>query len=365
MNTPAPNRIDKLNQLTTPLLEWYSSAARDLPWRTPASETHRPDPYHVWVSEIMLQQTRVEAVKGYYARFLTAFPNIKSLANAPQDELMKLWQGLGYYSRANNLKRAAIEIEERFHGEFPRTYQEILSLPGIGEYTAGAIASIALGEAVPAIDGNVYRIYTRLFEDGSDITKAAFKKQLRSELLQTIPPGAPGIYNQAWMDLGATICQPNGAPLCDKCPFVSRCQAHIHDSWSAFPVKPPKKKRRIEEKTVILLEYQGTYLVQKRPPKGLLAGLWEFPSQEGFISTEELQKLLEQWDTSASTIELLGKGKHIFSHIEWHMIGYLIHLKQAPSIPLSEDSIWVTAEKMQREYSIPSALRLYYSKIIS
>ena len=270
-----------------------------------------------------------------------------------------------YYSRANNLKRAAIEIEERFHGEFPRTYQEILSLPGIGEYTAGAIASIALGEAVPAIDGNVYRIYTRLFEDGSDITKAAFKKQLRSELLQTIPPGAPGIYNQAWMDLGATICQPNGAPLCDKCPFVSRCQAHIHDSWSAFPVKPPKKKRRIEEKTVILLEYQGTYLVQKRPPKGLLAGLWEFPSQEGFISTEELQKLLEQWDTSASNIELLGKGKHIFSHIEWHMIGYLIHLKQAPSIPLSEDSIWVTAEKMQREYSIPSALRLYYSKIIS
>lgn len=365
MGISATDRTDILHRLTTPLLEWYSSAARDLPWRTPAGETHRPDPYHVWVSEIMLQQTRVEAVRDYYARFLTALPNIKSLANAPHDELMKLWQGLGYYSRANNLKRASIEIQEQYHGKFPRTYQEILTLPGIGEYTAGAIASIAFGEAVPAIDGNVYRIYTRLFEDGSDITKTAFKKQLRSELLEVIPSEAPGSYNQAWMDLGATICLPNGAPLCDRCPFASRCQAHANDSWSSFPVKPPKKKRRIEEKTIILLEYQGTYLVQKRPPKGLLAGLWEFPSQDGFVSTQELQKLLEQWDTSAGSIELLGKGKHIFSHIEWHMIGYLIHLSQAPSIPLSEDSVWVTAEKMQKEYSIPSALRLYYSKIIS
>lgn len=365
MNSSTSSRTDTLHHLTTPLLEWYSSAARDLPWRIPASKTRRPDPYHVWVSEIMLQQTRVEAVKGYYARFLTSLPDIERLATVPQDELMKLWQGLGYYSRANNLKRAAIEIQEKFHGNFPRTYQEILTLPGIGEYTAGAIASIAFGEAVPAIDGNVYRIYTRLFEDASDITKAAFKKQLRSELLEVIPSEAPGIYNQAWMDLGATICLPNGAPLCDRCPFVSRCQAHANDSWSSFPVKPPKKKRRIEEKTIILLEYQGTYLVQKRPAKGLLAGLWEFPSQEGFVSTEELQKLLAQWDTNASSIELLGKGKHIFSHIEWHMIGYLIHLKQAPSFPLSEDSVWITAEKMQREYSIPSALRLYYSKIIS
>ena len=351
---------DKKNPKWVPqLLAWYDVHKRELPWRDCG------DPYKIWVSEVMSQQTRIEAMKPYYDNWMRLFPTLEDLAKASEDEVVHAWQGLGYYSRANNLKRAAIEIEERFHGEFPRTYQEILSLPGIGEYTAGAIASIALGEAVPAIDGNVYRIYTRLFEDGSDITKAAFKRQLRSELLLTIPSKAPGIYNQAWMDLGATICQPNGAPLCDKCPFVSRCQAHIHDSWSAFPVKPPKKKRRIEEKTVILLEYQGTYLVQKRPPKGLLAGLWEFPSQEGFVSTEELQKLLEQWDTSASDIELLGKGKHIFSHIEWHMIGYLIHLKQAPSIPLSEDSIWVTAEKMQREYSIPSALRLYYSKIIS
>lgn len=364
MNT-ADKRTDILNKLTTPLLEWYSSAARELPWRTPAGAAQRPDPYHVWISEIMLQQTRVEAVKGYYSRFLSALPDIKALADVPQDELMKLWQGLGYYSRANNLKRAAIEIQERYDGHFPQTYEEILTLPGIGEYTAGAVASIAFGEPVPAIDGNVYRIYTRLFADGSDITKAAFKKQLRSELLTVIPSETPGIYNQAWMDLGATVCLPNGTPLCEKCPFASQCQAHLHDSWASFPVKPPKKKRRIEEKTIILLEYQGSYLIQKRPSKGLLADLWEFPSQEGFISTEELPAFLEQWDTSANDIELLGKGKHIFSHIEWHMIGYLIHLNQLPSIPLSEDSLWITAEKMQREYSIPSALRLYYSKIIS
>ncbi len=365
MNTSASSRIHTLNQLTTPLLEWYSSAARDLPWRIPAGNTDRPDPYHVWISEIMLQQTRVEAVRDYYTRFLSRLPDVKSLAEVPQDDLMKLWQGLGYYSRANNLKRAAIQILAEYDGKFPRTYEEILTLPGIGEYTAGAIASIAFGEAVPDIDGNVYRIYTRLFEDSSDITKTPFKKQLRAELLETIPPEVSGTYNQAWMDLGATVCLPNGAPLCDRCPLAHRCQAHAHNSWSAFPVKPPKKKRRIEEKTIILLEYQGTYLVQKRPPKGLLAGLWEFPSQEGFVTTGELSALLEQWNTRADNIELLGRGKHIFSHIEWRMIGYLVHLDQAPSIPLSEESTWVTTEKMQKEYSIPSAFRPYYSKIIS
>ena len=221
MNTSASSRIHTLNQLTTPLLEWCSSAARDLPWRVPAGNTDRPNPYHVWISEIMLQQTRVEAVRDYYTRFLSHLPDVKSLAEVPQDDLMKLWQGLGYYSRANNLKRAAIQIQAEYDGNFPRTYEEILTLPGIGEYTAGAIASIAFGEAVPAIDGNVYRIYTRLFEDSSDITKTPFKKQLRAGLLETIPPEAPGTYNQAWMDLGATVCLPNGAPKCSNCPWQS------------------------------------------------------------------------------------------------------------------------------------------------
>ena len=279
-----------LHKITTPLTTWYQINARSLPWRTPVGSSSRPDPYHIWISEIMLQQTRVEAVKDYYTRFLKRLPDVSSLAGVSHDELMKLWQGLGYYSRANNLQRAAIQIMEEYGGSFPEHYEEILTLPGIGEYTAGAIASIAFGESVPAIDGNVYRIYTRLCGDDSDITKTPFKKKLRSLLSNAIPVTEPGSYNQAWMDLGATVCLPNGAPLCSECPLREFCTAYKEDSWSLYPVKPPKKKRKIEDKTIILLEYQGTYLIQKRPPKGLLAGLWEFPSEEGFVSPEKLQE---------------------------------------------------------------------------
>ena len=354
-----------LHKITTPLTTWYQINARSLPWRTPVGSSSRPDPYHIWISEIMLQQTRVEAVKDYYTRFLKRLPDVSSLAGVSHDELMKLWQGLGYYSRANNLQRAAIQIMEEYGGSFPEHYEEILTLPGIGEYTAGAIASIAFGESVPAIDGNVYRIYTRLCGDDSDITKTPFKKKLRSLLSNAIPVTEPGSYNQAWMDLGATVCLPNGAPLCSECPLREFCTAYKEDSWSLYPVKPPKKKRKIEDKTIILLEYQGTYLIQKRPPKGLLAGLWEFPSEEGFVSPEKLQELLAQWDTGADSIELLGRGKHIFSHIEWHMICYLIHLNRLPSVPPANEGVWISTQKMQKEYSIPSAFRAYYSKITS
>ena len=224
-----------LHKITTPLTTWYQLNARSLPWRTPAGSSSRPDPYHIWISEIMLQQTRVEAVKDYYTRFLKRLPDVSSLAGVSHDELMKLWQGLGYYSRANNLQRAAIQIMEEYDGSFPEHYEEILTLPGIGEYTAGAIASIAFGEAVPAIDGNVYRIYTRLCGDDSDITKTPFKKKLRSLLSNAVPVTEPGSYNQAWMDLGATVCLPNGAPLCIECPLREFCTAYKEDSWSRYP----------------------------------------------------------------------------------------------------------------------------------
>ena len=250
-----------LHKITTPLTTWYQLNARSLPWRTPAGSSSRPDPYHIWISEIMLQQTRVEAVKDYYTRFLKRLPDVSSLAGVSHDELMKLWQGLGYYSRANNLQRAAIQIMEEYGGSFPEHYEEILTLPGIGEYTAGAIASIAFGEAVPAIDGNVYRIYTRLCGDDSDITKTPFKKKLRSLLSNAVPVTEPGSYNQAWMDLGATVCLPNGAPLCSECPLREFCTAYKEDSWSLYPVKPPKKERKIEDKTIILLEYILSKLV--------------------------------------------------------------------------------------------------------
>lgn len=347
------------------LLGWYDSHSRELPWRKKERGANRPDPYRVWISEIMLQQTRVEAVKGYYRRFLDRLPGVADLARVPEDELMKLWQGLGYYNRARNLQRAAQVIVEQYHGTFPGTYEEILALPGIGEYTAGAVASIAFGIPVPAVDGNVYRVYTRLFCDDSDITKTGVKRRIREELLAAIPKECPGSFNQAWMDLGATVCLPNGEPLCSDCPLRGLCQAAAAGSWQDYPVKPAKKPRKQEEYTVFLLEYQGRYFIRKRPPKGLLAGLWEFPAQEGTLSLSGLQQLLSQWGTEAEEIELLGKGEHIFSHVEWHMLGYLIHLKGLPDIfQEGEEALWADWREMEESYSIPSAFQCYYRKIM-
>lgn len=354
----------ELGRISQPLLKWYDSHARVLPWRQKETATNRADPYHIWISEIMLQQTRVEAVKGYYKRFLERLPKVSDLAAVQEDELMKLWQGLGYYNRARNLKKAAQVIVEEYHGRFPEEYEQILALPGIGEYTAGAIASIAFGRAVPAVDGNVYRIYTRLFGDDSDITRISVKRRIRKELLAVIPQERPGSFNQAWMDLGAVVCLPNGEPLCEGCPLKTFCRAERQKNWHKYPVKPAKKPRRQEERTVLLLEYQGKYLIQKRPARGLLAGLWEFPAQEGKLSLLQLRKLLQQWEVTGEEIELLGKGEHLFSHVEWHMLGYLVHLSHLPEIPGSqEDAVWATAEELEESYSIPSAFRCYYQKI--
>lgn len=373
---------NQLGKITGPLMDWYDSHARMLPWRKKEKDGNRPSPYSVWISEIMLQQTRVEAVKGYYQRFLERLPDVDALAAVSEDELMKLWQGLGYYNRARNLKKAAQQIIEEYGGEFPREYRELLTLSGIGEYTAGAIASIAFGEPVPAVDGNVYRIYTRLFCDSSDITKANVRRRIREELLKVIPGESPGSYNQAWMDLGATVCLPHGEPLCGQCPVEPFCLAGACQSWQHYPVKPAKRPRKQEERTVLLLEYQGRYLIQKRPSRGLLAGLWEFPSQEGVLSLEQLQGFLQQWKVEegaqereeewqgqeqsvAVEIELLGKGKHIFSHVEWHMLGYLVHLNRKPQIPISSEGIvWATVKDLEESYSVPSAFRCFYEKIL-
>lgn len=347
------------------LLTWYQEHARILPWRIPEKNRENPNPYHVWISEIMLQQTRVEAVKGYYQRFLERLPDVAALAKVPEDELMKLWQGLGYYNRARNLQKAAIIIMKEHHGKFPDKYEEILELPGIGEYTAGAIASIAFGERVPAVDGNVYRIYTRLFADSSDITKAGIKRKVREEILSMVPEENPGAFNQAWMDLGATICLPNGEPSCQECPIGEFCKARLQENPLDYPVKPAKKQRVQQEKTIIILECQGKYLLQKRPSKGLLAGLWEFPSQEGKLTLRELQSYLSEWKIKEEDIQLLGKGKHIFSHVEWHMLGYLVHLKQIPELLQESQGFWVSVDDMEENYSIPSAYAEYYKKIVN
>lgn len=346
-----------MKEIVAPLLQWYAGNKRELLWR------QTKNPYHIWISEIMLQQTRVEAVKGYYTRFLEKLPVVEDLAGVSDDELMKLWQGLGYYNRARNLKKAANVIVEKYNGKFPKTYEELLELPGIGEYTAGAIASIAFGQSVPAVDGNVYRIYTRLSADSSDITQGKVRKSIREAVAQIIPKEEAGEFNQALMDLGAGICIPNGAPLCSDCPIAKMCQAYKAGNMSEFPVKTKKKPRKLEEKTIFLMEYQGKYLIQQRPDKGLLAGLWEFPSQEGKLSLQELMPILQEWGVDTEQVELLGSGKHIFSHVEWHMLGYLIHLTQIPD-DLKDGVVLASLAHIDGKYSIPSAFSIYLRKIL-
>ena len=231
----------ELDDLTLPLLLWYRENARDLPWRK------KPTAYRVWVSEIMLQQTRVAAVLDYYRRFLEELPDVQALAEVPEERLMKLWQGLGYYSRARNLQRAARTIVSGFGGRFPERYEDIRALPGVGDYTAGAVGSIAFGLPTPAVDGNVLRVIARITGDGGDISTPAMKKRVTEALARVIPVDAPGDYNQALMELGATVCLPNGAPLCEKCPAARLCTAFQQGRTGELPVKAPKKPRREED----------------------------------------------------------------------------------------------------------------------
>lgn len=332
------------------LLEWYKKNARDLPWRK------RPDPYYVWVSEIMLQQTRVEAVKGYFQRFIQALPDIEALANASEEQLLKLWEGLGYYNRVRNMQQAAITIMEEFRGEMPKQYEQLLKLKGIGSYTAGAIASIAFGERVPAVDGNVLRVMKRLSAGYEDIMKASVKNALQRELESVVPKQA-GAFNQAIMDLGATICIPNGQPLCAECPLEKYCEAKKLGIQTELPVKSKSKPRRLEEKTILLMEYQGKYAIRKRAEKGLLAGLWELPAVEGKMDKKEIERLVqEQQDREIVQIKELGNAKHVFSHVEWDMTGYHIQL-QKPI--LNQEYTWAGRQDLKDKYAIPTAFSAF------
>lgn len=379
------NKIDdsksyEYGEIVPYLVDWYEANARILPWRL------EPTPYHVWISEIMLQQTRVEAVRGYYDRFLTALPTIEDLASASEEVLLKLWEGLGYYSRVRNLQKAAKIVVEEYGGRLPASYDELLKLPGIGSYTAGAIASIAYGIAVSAVDGNVLRIAKRLSGSFDDITKASVKKQLEKDFTAITPKDAAGAFNQSLMDLGATICIPNGKPLCEKCPVMHLCMAFKKDLQSQIPVKPKKKGRRIEEKTVFVLECEGEIVLHKRSDQGLLAGLWELPNIEGRYSIDKVQDMLKQlFVQEESDIELtsLGEGKHIFSHVEWHMTGFHIKYKSSEQMMqfcgqliqndsaivdnslLKEDwkdlenYLAIPYEEVIESYALPSAFEMY------
>lgn len=337
--------MDELRKLPIPLLVWYRENARTLPWRSD------PTPYHVWVSEIMLQQTRVAAVLDYYRRFLEAAPDPAALAGLSQDRLMKLWQGLGYYSRVRNLQKAAKQIKERHGGVFPNTYEDIRALAGVGDYTAGAIASIAFGLPVPAVDGNVLRVTARITGDGGDITSPAMKKKVTQALAEVIPLDAPGDFNQATMELGATICLPNGAPLCERCPAAHLCRAFQEGRTGELPVKAAKKERRVEERTVFLLFYGGSVALRRRPDRGLLAGLWEYPN-----APADGTDWPERWGLSVSALEKAGAGKHIFTHIEWHMTALTGEL-DGPDLP--QGWVWADRAALRDTYAVPNAFQAF------
>ena len=328
------------------LLKWYRAGHRQLPWRLD------PTPYHVWVSEIMLQQTRVEAVLGYYQRFLQALPTVQALANATEDQLFKLWEGLGYYSRARNLHRAAQVICRQYQGQLPADYDALLALPGIGSYTAGAIASIAFGQAVPAVDGNVLRVITRLTACEANISQAAVRCGVQALLSQVIDPGAPGEFNQALMELGALVCRPNGAPLCQSCPLASHCRAYGQGSQLAFPVRDAAKARTVVQRSVFLLRCEKQVALHRRPSKGLLAGLWELPGTDGWLPAEAAQKFLQQeWNLPVRWIRAGGASRHIFTHREWQMHSYLADCAQ----PVGEGLEWFSWDQLQTQCCLPSA----------
>ena len=342
-----------MKEIVKPLMQWYAKHARTLPWRSD------PTPYHVWLSEIMLQQTRVEAVIGYYDRFLEELPDVQSLAAVSEERLLKLWEGLGYYNRARNLQKAAVQICEQYQGKFPESYEEWLALPGIGAYTAGAVTSIAFGKKEAAVDGNVYRIYTRLYADDTEISKTAFQRNVRETVKEALPEEA-GRFNQALMDLGALICIPNGEPFCENCPWESICKAHKYGQETDFPVKAKKKQRKIEKKAVFLIEVSDKIILHKRPEKGLLSGLWELPNLDGELSAKELSEQMKKWEIGDYMIEPLGEGKHIFSHVEWQMRGYRLQMRDISEKLLEkEEWIAVSREDLEEKYAIPSAFSAY------
>ena len=347
-------QLQELQEITAPLLAWYGGHARVLPWR------EHPSPYRVWVSEIMLQQTRVEAVKPYFERFMEALPRIRDLAEAPEDRLLKLWEGLGYYNRVRNMQKAARILVEECGGEMPADYDVILSLPGIGSYTAGAIASIAFGMRRPAVDGNVLRVLSRLEKSYEDILKQSVRRKFEKEVQEIIPEGRAGDFNQSLIELGAIVCVPNGAPKCGECPLEKLCRAHAEGVELELPKKTPPAKRKIEDKTVLVLVSDNKAALHKRPEKGLLAGLYELPNLEGHLGREEVLEYVKKQGLSPIRIQKLPGAKHIFSHIEWHMAGYAVKVEEpAPEQNRQNEFFFVEKKQMEEIYSIPAAFSAY------
>ena len=382
---------ESLQRICRPLLTWYGENRRELEWR------QQPLPYYVWISEIMLQQTRVEAVKPYFSRFIEALPTIRDLALCEEDRLLKLWEGLGYYSRVRNMKKAADVVLQEYGGDLPADAKALRRLPGIGSYTAGAIASIAYGLPEPAVDGNVLRVLTRIMavEDCIDDprVKAGFEQLVKAFLVErtqgpeqagaedadsadNVPDAGdavgadyadgngairflPGEFNQALMELGAVVCLPNGAPLCSQCPVSGQCLANQKNLTDTIPVRRKKKSRRVEKKTVLVIRDSTQTLIRKRQDRGLLAGLWELPCFEGHLSPEEALQKAEEIGVSPVRILPLSSYRHIFTHVEWEMEGYLILVEEMEPGQMENDFLTVKIRQMEEDYPIPSAYVRY------
>ena len=344
--------MEKLpDHIAAALLPWYEANARPLPWRQDVT------PYRVWVSEIMLQQTRIEAARGYFDRFMAALPTVAALAAAGEEQVLKLWEGLGYYSRARNLHKAARIVVEQYGGALPADEAALRALPGVGDYTAGAVASIAFGLPAPAVDGNVLRVCARLTccpdSIGDGKVKSAFRDQLRAQY----PAGRCGAFTSALMELGETVCLP-GTPDCPVCPLAAMCSAHAAGRETDWPVMPAKRPRRVQPRTVFILEHAGHIALVKRPDKGLLAGLWELPNVEGELDEVEALCLADAWGCAPEGLTGCGRAVHIFTHLEWHMTGWRVQCAAAP-----ERFLWTDADQRETACPLPSAFRYYKAQI--
>ena len=323
-----------------PLLSWYERHKRDLPWRG------NPTPYEVWVSEIMLQQTRVEAVKEYYARFIKALPNVEALAACAEEKLLKLWEGLGYYSRARNMQKAAKTIVFEYGGKFPQDIEDLKKLAGIGSYTAGAIASIAFGKPCAAVDGNVFRVAARLTENPTVISDPKYRKHLEISLSKVYPKGYESQFTQSLFELGALVCKPL-SPACEKCPLGALCGAKLHGTQNKFPVLPEKRAKREENVFVFLIETPEGFCVKRRE-SGVLKGMNEFPSC--ICYGESAEEVLNGWGVYAFTEKKRQKFTHIFTHIKWNITCVWIKAEVAPF-----DTY--TLEEIEESISLPTAFK--------
>ncbi|MBR2764977.1 MAG: A/G-specific adenine glycosylase [Blautia sp.] len=340
-----------LKNIVFPLLEWYSAHKRSLPWR------ENKDPYRIWVSEIMLQQTRVDTVIPYFERFVSELPDAASLAVCPLPRLQKLWEGLGYYSRVRNMQQAAIQVMDEFGGELPRTRAQLLTLKGIGDYTAGAIASIAWQEPVPAVDGNVMRVIARLICYPQDILKASAKKEITAMLEKVIPPDRPGEFNQSLMELGALVCVPGHAPACGDCPLGSMCEANLQQRQDQYPLRLARTRQTVQHRTILLIQDGGRTALRKRPVHGLLAGLYEPVNLEGSLSAEQALDWTRQQGLAPLFIERLPDSRHLFSHLEWRMSAYRIRVASFETDP--PGLIFADRQEAGGTYAIPSAFQAY------